>query len=154
MKTFTVLFLLFLSTTAFAQRGAALKFDLSPLDTIVAAAVDTTLIDVSSGYGDICGPITVYFEGTKLSDSIMLTVVYDITADPNLFGWYTLTDTTKIASDIAGAGEVKQILDTLLTTAVGWTQMRVRVIGGADNDKTAGSSFAVVGVAQRCISRR
>ncbi|HUT57547.1 MAG TPA: hypothetical protein VNA25_06815 [Phycisphaerae bacterium] len=141
-----------LAPQALAQRGVSIRFDLSPRDTLISTAADTQYVDLATGRGEICGPITVFMWAQKLSDSIMLTVYYDVAGDTNSVtgsGWWTL-DSTLIVSDIAGAGETKLLMDTLFTTNVQYAYLRTRVVGGASNDKTAGSAFTVTGIGQRC----
>jgi len=128
---------------------SSIKVELSPRDTIVSTAADTTSVDIQTGYGQWCGPLTVYLWSQKIEDSIQLSVYYDIAGDVAGTGWFLL-DSTLVAADIAGAGETKILLDTLIVTDVRFSNMRVRVVGGANNDKTAGSIVEIDAIGQRC----
>jgi len=141
-----------LAPQVMAQRGVSIRFDLSPRDTVISTAADTNYVDLATGRGEICGPITVFLWAQKIQDSIQLTVYYDVAGDTNSVtgsGWWTL-DSTLVAGDIAGAGETKLVMDTLFTTNVQYAYLRTRVVGGTQNDKSTGSQFTVTGIGQRC----
>ena len=150
MKRALSLCVLFVLTASpsFAQSGLPILLTLSTRDTLVSTAADTNLVPLETGYGTPKGPFTVYLWAQKLSDSIHLTVYYDIAFDSPVTGWFTI-DSSLVPSDIAGANEIKIQLDTLLSTGVFFREMRCRIVGTTNNDKTLGTQFEIYALADR-----
>ena len=94
--------------------------------------------------------MTVWLYTVELSDSLHLTVYYEYSTDPTTAGYILFDSTKTITTSTSGASETQYVVDTILADNVNASHYRIRVVGGASNDKASGVTIQAKGVARRC----